>query len=257
VVVVGRAARGRAEERPVIGTPNENYRRAFKEGMRGWDVQAVQMALNSHQGTILTTDGVFGEQTRKVVEREQANHHLEADGIIGVQTMSAICLAESRQAERAERLPHDLLRGLIEGESAYQFAAVGRRNSNGSRDAGVLQYNIAVENLANHARWEHAFSVRARCEQTAATLREKKDEFYGRKGAPTHKRAWELAVMHHNWQTAAVNMSNGYGPYREAARNTREEAWIVAASGGDLRTPNEWVADYIESKTLYVKRWVS
>jgi hypothetical protein len=116
-----------------------------------------------------------------------------------------------------------------------------------------LQFNVT--NLTSHTAWKHAFSVDERCLQTAQKLRTQKDDFYGKPGARTHRRAWELAVLYHNWPTAAINMAAGGGPYKEKARNTRAEQWIIDASGGALRTPNEWVEEYIRSKTLYVRNW--
>lgn len=242
--------------------PNERYRRAFKEGMVGWDVQALQIGLNSHQRTLpVTEDGHFGPQTRECVLREQRNHHLTQDGIAGLLTQRAIAVAEANAAEATHRVAKGLTVGIIEGESGYAFAATTPKYTSGtaagSRDVGLVQKNLSERQLQDQEVISAAFRVRDLVRELAGALRSRHNSYFGRPGASTHKRAWELAVLYHNWPSAAVNMSQGHGPYLDSARNDRDEQWIIDIGVPGVRTPNQWVAHYIQSKTMYVTDWPS
>ena len=54
--------------------------------MRGDDVRDVQYALELHEYTPGTLDGVFGNKTRSAVVLFQQDNQLQADGIVGKQT---------------------------------------------------------------------------------------------------------------------------------------------------------------------------
>src|SRR5687767_11766294 len=114
----------------MIVTPNEFYRRAFKKGMRGWDVAAIQITLNSHRGLSLEVDGIFGAATESAVLAVQRARSLVQDGICGVNTMRAIVVAECVRAEKAFGLPVGLLKGMAEGESGYVIPATTPRYGN-------------------------------------------------------------------------------------------------------------------------------
>jgi peptidoglycan hydrolase-like protein with peptidoglycan-binding domain len=103
--------------------PTEFYRRAFKKGMQGWEVAALQIALNSHSSRDVAVDGVFGPLLEALVVQEQKNHHLIVDGVLGVATQRAILTVEAHAAEKAHSLPVGLLVGLTEGESGYVIPA--------------------------------------------------------------------------------------------------------------------------------------
>lgn len=242
----------------MITQPDRHFRYAFKRGMSGWDVQALQIALNSHQKTFpITEDGIFGPQTEECIKREQANHHLTVDGIIGPITQSIICSVECRAADKLQRCAPGLSISIVLAESSAFFACVSGPNGNGSFDAGVTQDNLTSAELMMAAKWHYAFTLSGSISDMAAKMRRQKDIFAGRPAVNTNKYAWELAALYHNWESAAENMSYGYGPYKEAARNDRTEDWIVTATDGRLSTPNQWAAEQIRTKTMYVTEWIA
>jgi len=56
----------------------------LKKGSRGQEVFELQQALD------IEADGLFGVETKKVVEAYQKKHHLMVDGIVGPQTLAMI-----------------------------------------------------------------------------------------------------------------------------------------------------------------------
>lgn len=61
----------------------------LKQGSKGENVSSVQLFLEAH-GYSLTVDGDFGPQTVSKVKSFQSAHHLSVDGVVGVQTWSAL-----------------------------------------------------------------------------------------------------------------------------------------------------------------------
>lgn len=254
-------------ELPGGGRPNANYRYAFAEKMHGWDVWAFQVALNSHQkATQIKEDGFFGPITADAVKQEQGRHHLTQDGIAGAMTQNAIATAEAKTAEVAHAIPVGLLKGIAEGESGLQFAAVSGPNWNDSYDAGITQDNLLITELGDIDRWRNAFNLRVSFGELAAKLRKQYDAYFGLPGAATPRDAWHCAILYHNWPAAAEKLANrqfdswryfavgadGVGRYY----GVDEPAyWVIQASGGRLRTAREWKDSYISSKIMYVASW--
>lgn len=245
-------------------TPSTSYRRAFKEGMRGWDVAVLQIVLNSHRAGNMAVDGVFGVRTKEVVIQEQQNHHLEEDGIAGNQFQRALCITEAGRAEATLAVPRGMLRGLIEGESGYMLAATTSVYANGTYDLGALQNNTPV---GNQVEIERAFNLRQSCRDAAVTLVDSYQSFYGRPGARDARRAWELAVCNHNWPAAAANLARGLTDWtywvwetrsgqrvKVSYRFTEPAPWIKNIGVAGVDSGKEWVEHYIHSKLLYV-RW--
>lgn len=254
-------------ELPGGGRPNPGYRYGYAKGMSGWDVYAVQRALNSHQKTFpIVEDGVFGPQTHECVLREQRNHGLLVDGVLGPASQAAICATEAKLAEVKHGIPVGLLRGLALGESGLIFAAVSGPNWNGSYDAGAIQENILVSELGSKAAWDRAFDLRWGFNDTGAKLRRQYDAYYGRPGCKTAKATWLTALTYHNWPAAAEKMAEGtFDTWRyvavDANGNKRTYGvddytyWVVQASAGRLTTGRQWRDAYIQSKILFVKSW--
>lgn len=254
-------------ELPGGGRPNANYRYAFAEKMHGWDVWAFQVALNSHQkATQIKEDGFFGPITANAVKQEQGRHHLTKDGVAGALTQNAIATAEAKTAEVTHSIPVGLLKGVAEGESGLQFAAVSGPNWNESYDAGITQDNLLIGELGVIARWRNAFDLRVSFTDLAAKLRKQYDLYHGSPGAVTARDAWFCAILYHNWPAAAEKTANrqfdtwryfavasdGTGRYY----GVDEPAyWVIQASGGRLRTAREWRDSYVSSKIMYVKSW--
>jgi peptidoglycan hydrolase-like protein with peptidoglycan-binding domain len=64
--------------------------RPLRSGHRGWDVAALQFALEMHGFPCGTVDGGFGLRTANAVKRLQAFAGLGADGIAGPATLAAL-----------------------------------------------------------------------------------------------------------------------------------------------------------------------
>lgn len=230
-------------------SPSRDYRNALKRGMSGTDVAVLQLNMQ------LEVDGAFGPVTEKAVKSLQAAKNLKVDGIAGLATQRAIALREFAAVAGPYKLPVGLLESVASNESGFALAAYSPHPSDAGFDIGVLQCSVTPGLIGNQAHYKLGYSARQIAVRSAADLRKVKDGFYGKPGAKTHRRAWELAVINHNWPSAAANMAAGGGPYKESARNSRAEPWIVAASGGRLSTPNQWVSAYIERCTALVTRW--
>lgn len=255
-------------ELPGGGRPNSNFRYAFKEGMTGWDVWALQVALNSHQKTFpIIEDGIFGKQTKGCVLREQKNHHLSVvDGIIGPATQRAIVKTETNAAEISNHVPKGLLYGIAEGESGLFFAAVSGPNWNGSYDAGVIQENLSPSEVTSISNWRRGFDLKWGVTDTAKKIR-KQYEIY-RPFLSTDKFAWYCAILYHNWPAAAEKKAKGrFDSWKyyaiDSSGNGRYYGvddpayWVISASGGRLSTAREWADSYVFSKSMYVKSWAT
>ncbi|MCH4167335.1 MAG: 3D domain-containing protein [Megasphaera sp.] len=66
-------------------------------GMSGSVVQSVQYMLEDTGYLSDGADGVFGDGTATAVKRFQADHGLDADGVVGSQTMAALSEASGRE----------------------------------------------------------------------------------------------------------------------------------------------------------------
>jgi murein DD-endopeptidase MepM/ murein hydrolase activator NlpD len=64
--------------------------RPLRTGRRGWDVAALQFALETHGFPCGTVDGDFGAGTAAAVRRAQAFAGLAADGVAGPATLAAL-----------------------------------------------------------------------------------------------------------------------------------------------------------------------
>ena len=80
---------------PVPGPPTEPSVRELsytsgKAMMRGDDVRALQVDLNTLGYACGTADGIFGPKTSTVVRAFQCDHGLEVDGVVGKKTRAAL-----------------------------------------------------------------------------------------------------------------------------------------------------------------------
>jgi murein DD-endopeptidase MepM/ murein hydrolase activator NlpD len=64
--------------------------RPLRAGMRGWDVAALQFALETHGFPCGSVDGGFGAHTDAAVRRAQAFYGLAVDGVAGPATLRAL-----------------------------------------------------------------------------------------------------------------------------------------------------------------------
>ena len=231
--------------------PSSDFRYALKEGMSGTDVAVLQLNLQD-----VVVDGRFGPQTNRSVCAFQKAEKLKMDGIAGLLTQRKLALKRFAEGSAKYKLPTGLLEGIANNESSFALACYSRHPSDPGFDIGVLQHSIPPEKIGSQAQYALGYDAVRMAHETAAKIREQKDKFYGKVGAKTNKRAWELSVLYHNWPTAAVNMASGHGPYL-TRNNDSSVPWIVTASGGRLQTPNQWVEAYIQRCCVFITKWTS
>lgn len=233
--------------------PSKTFRYSLKKGMQGHDVWALQIALNEgFVSTKVVEDGEFGPVTEDNVRKWQINHNLTVDGVAGPLTQRSLALTLAAPITNTYKLPKYLMKGLIEGESGYFLGNVNWGVSGGI-DCGVIQDRVIVNfnsqtslEAIPDSRWHDAFSPKKSIDTTAAKLRRKKDEYFGKPGASTHKRAWELAILYHNWEAGAEKLAKGGILSKESAQ------WVIDIGVRGVSSPADWAEFYIQGKTVYV-----
>jgi peptidoglycan hydrolase-like protein with peptidoglycan-binding domain len=227
-------------------TPARRFRYTLREGIRGHDVAALQLNLND-AGLRLAIDGDFGPLTFTAVKLYQDRRGtLHDDGIAGPVTQRHLALELMRPAQRDHRIPNGLLRGIVEGESGFFVGAVNW-SVPGGVDCGWTQRRLAPD--APDEELRAAFSGRHSFGRVAAELRERKDTYYGRKAVQTHQRAWELAVLHHNWPAAAMSLAVG------GTLSNQPAGWVTAIGVPGVTTPAQWADYYVARAMVYVRTY--
>lgn len=225
--------------------PAKTYRYVLKEGLQGHDVWALQIALNA-RGFDLVEDGAFGPKTSAAVKTYQTNQKLTTDGIAGLLTQRSLALVLIAPQEQAASIPVGMVRGLVEGESGYAVGAVNWKIAGGV-DCGWVQRRVIEANY-NDTAFRAAFSPE-QFKRVCNDMRSRKDAYYGDPGALTHQRAWELAVLYHNWPAGADSLAKGN------KLSTQEVDWVKAIGVPNVTTPAQWAEYYIDTKTAYVTEW--
>lgn len=213
----------------------------LKRGLRHWAVMALQANLT------LTVDGDFGPTTEHAVKDFQAKSGLKSDGIAGVLTQREILTVRAAPPNVAHGLPRRMLESIASNESGFWLAAFAPHPSDSGFDIGAFQQSFPQP--GSRTAYLAALNVSDMGGRTAVKIRDRYDVYH--KHLPS-RRAWELAVLYHNWPTAADNLALTGHVYRDPARDNRTEQWIVTASRGRLHTPLEWVNSYIARATLLV-----
>ena len=145
----GRAGRRTRRALGPLGRPLFG-RRIMRVGVFGWDVSVLQFML-ARRGALVPVDGYFDGATRRAVRKYQRARRLQADGIVGPQTLAAMMRGRLPLKPAAGRMPRGvrallghwarwygidpaLVRALAWMESGYRPGLVSR---SGAR--GVLQ----------------------------------------------------------------------------------------------------------------------
>jgi hypothetical protein len=232
----------------------KTYRYTLKEGQKGHDVWALQINVNASGlvGTI-AEDGAFGPKTTLAIKRLQDKLGLAADGIAGPVTQRSLALRLIARVETKYSLPKGLIRGIVEGESGFMVGAVNWSVAGGV-DCGWTQRRVIEQNY-DEDNFRRAFHGPVQFDLLAAELRREKDRFYGKAGAKTHRRAWELAILDHNWPYAAQRLAEGKCIYLDCAKDTRFAQWVADIGVPGVDTPQEWAKHYVNSKIGYVTEW--
>lgn len=126
----------------------------LRPGSSGACVESLQTRLNElGLRNQLVVDGAFGPATRNAVEAFQGRASLDVDGVVGAATRDKLnepgdVNLEAPSSAEVEQLIRDVFPDNVENkaievakcESTLNPLAIGR-NTNGSRDYGVFQFN--------------------------------------------------------------------------------------------------------------------
>lgn len=247
--------------------PSKSYRFALRKGMSGHEVYALQLNLNRVRAQALVVDGAFGPLSEAAVKEFQRQEQITIDGIAGLQTQRYLALAILRPIQLSYFVPAGLLRGVIEGETAFAVGAVNWQ-SPGGVDCGWAQARVYEKDYIYPQKFEDAFDGKISLARLARNLVDKQKEYLGDPGAQTNQRAWELALLFWNWQTAAENYAKGLKDwtytdvwydsgtkYTQQVKMSEPANWIARIGIPNVLTGHEWCASYIFTKTHYVKDW--
>lgn len=214
--------------------------RPLKLDNRGWDVYALQTALNG-MGHLLNLDGVFWFDTERSVKLWQEGRGLVVDGIAGILTQRSLALVNGEGARMRAILPIKLLMGQIEKESGYELGNHTAPYKDGSRDLGVAQRNDKQQRIT----YDQAFHVPNSLEVLSQTVRLRHDRYLSaplREGFKrvSNERAWHLAAG--SWNRPA------------------HAAYLAGMRTNDPVTPStlmltteqrEWIEGYIDRVCTY------
>ncbi len=206
--------------------PNGYAYRPLKREDRGWDVYALQSALDLHVYPLLL-DGHLGGKTHAAVVDFQDQSGLKADGIAGVATQRVVALRSIWPVQKEHALPPGLLRGQVEKESAFLLGNHTPAYGEGPWwDAGVCQRSTRYTPMAE------AFHVIKSCEELAQRNSDKYVLYKGFGKVKDERRLRELAA----------------GAWNAPAWTDR------LAQGLSLsETQRTWIEAYIERVTVYYR----
>ncbi len=250
--------------------PSRTFRYTLKEGTQGHEVWALQLCLNewsrSNGVQPVESTGLFGSQTLHLVRVYQRRNLLVVDGIAGPTTQRYLALDLLRPAQTKYAVPSGLIRGMVEGETGWAVGAVNW-NSPGGVDCGWAQQRV-YEPYVDDSKFVNAFNGAIAFEELGRRLRQQRDRYYGKAGAKTNQRAWELAVLFWNWQSAAERYAVGLTDWsywdhwiengierKELILMSQPAHWVKAIGVKGVETGHQWASHYINSKTSYVTDW--
>ncbi len=226
----GSGRRGRARHAsqtdPVAGmliVPEGSGRWSLKQGMSGHDVIAVQIALKN-AGFVIPVDGVFGESTRWALVNFQSSKGLEPDGIAGPATQEKF--VRSQSLRYGKRLPHGMLPSIAANESSFLLGARTGHPSDGGYDLGAFQQSFGEHLQPTQTNLYNALSVPFMAKNTGAKVKAQHDRFVSWRRV-SDRRAWELAVLFHNFELAAVRLAWGQSIFLNPAEDHEVKQWVV------------------------------
>jgi len=216
----------------------------IKRGSRGVVVWAVQRALNS-AGQTVTEDGIFGEETQRIVRRFQEATNLTVDGSFGPATSAKMAAVLGKGV--SVPVPVGLVRGVVNAESGNLIGAVNA-SVPGGIDCGYTQRRVLAADYDDEQVVHRAFDGRYQMSLLAKSLRSRHDAFFGRPGARTHELAWRLATLNHNYPYGADKISR-VGISGLSSYWTTPQSWVIGigakfSDGQPVRTPLDWCQRY-------------
>lgn len=151
--------------------------------MIGFDVFALQTALEALSFAPGATDGELGPQTAIAIIAAQKFFKLVQDGFAGGATQEALARRHGNLAKREFDLADGLMRGQVEHESSFRLGNYSPQRPDGNYDAGPVQRNT------EHTPAEQGFNVPLSIKALARNTRAHYDLFAG----VSEKRRWQLA----------------------------------------------------------------
>lgn len=110
-------------------------------GSSGSEIRTLQSELSALKYNVGTVDGIYGSKTVGAVEAFQRDNHLQADGIVGPQTLAAL--------NKAYSSPRDITNQII--STAKSFLGVpylwGGATPSGFDCSGFTSYVFASQNI--------------------------------------------------------------------------------------------------------------
>jgi peptidoglycan hydrolase-like protein with peptidoglycan-binding domain len=248
-----------------VFTPICAYRTTLAQDDVGHDVGALQLALNAWGktqaglGEALVEDGQFGGRTHRRVRTFQRRNGLYVDGIAGPVSQRRLAILLLEPHADNYNLPHGLLRGQVELESAYFVGAVNCLVP-GARDIGWTQRRVpdgSPEELYKAAFSASAFGT------SAELLRRRKDRYYAdaARAIKDHEFMWKAAAGSHNWPAAGAQVAaGGFETWRYTADGKTYgiddvAPWIQRIGVPGVETGRQWWNFYTERATAYVSTW--
>ena len=203
---------------------------SYRLGTQGFAVAAIEVNLHRE------FTGIFDAALDKAVRAFQAQRKLVVDGDVGPKTQTQLAVQYMGRARNDYALPSGMLLSIANLESGLRIAATNFRMA-GSVDLGWCQIHLPFPSpLATYLAAVYGPMCFGR---TAKALRERHD-LYLSYGFVGDKRAWELAVLSHNWPAGAQQLARG-NPL-----STADAEWVLEIGANGVRSPAQWAERYID-----------
>lgn len=223
----------------IFTNPPRTTKYSFRKGdvhLGVWGLQVFFDNLGYGPGTL---DGVFGAKTDAAVRRYQKATNAKIDGIVGPQTQGRIVRSCVARAPGGTSIPKGLVEGQIKSESGGLIAAVNSQVSGGV-DLGFTQRRVYGPPY-DPALVKAAISPLANVSRSATDLIGRYKTFSARVGKGEY--AWRLAMLAHNWPSAADGLSRGR-PISTTKRATWAPAGLKFPDGHAVTTWRDWAEYY-------------
>lgn len=227
-------------------TPSKTYRINLGPGMKGFDVEALQVNLKKLDQVTLFVNGIYDATTTAEVKQFQSRNNLLVDGYAGPRTQRKMASIWMSKARNAVSLPSGLLAGFCELESGFAVGAANFRQA-GFVDLGWMQFHLPFPSDQN--TYHSAIDGSICFPKAANILRTRKNQFYKGLNHVNDQRDWELAALAHSWPAGAKALYNGTGLSDQPA------AWVQAIGAINVESPLDWANFYIAHVTKYVTKW--